>query len=116
MKNVFVIMKVILLEFVVSILLLLGMAFFMYKVDVATQMAKVFVLAIYVIATFIGGFVIGRVSGNKKFLWGMMAGAIYFLILFIVSLIAKTDNAVSNGILFPLLCCLAGGCMGGMTS
>ena len=43
------------------------------------------ILIIYVLSAFAGGFVIGKITGTKKFFWGLLVGIFYAVLLVLVS-------------------------------
>lgn len=67
--------------------------------------------------TFIAGFIAGKYYKVKKFLWGLILGSVYFLILVLVSLIGGVSDAViGSGMITTYLLCAGGGMLGGMLS
>ena len=75
------------------------------------------ITAIYVITTFFAGFITGKREGSRKFLWGLLAGSIYFIILLILSRIMKSPGDLSTmHTLTVLALCAGGGMLGGMLS
>lgn len=75
--------------FVMSGVLLLLLAFGLYKLDLSEAVVKIGIVAIYIAVCFMGGFLMGRWIQDKKYLWGLLSGALYFLFLFVVSLLLK---------------------------
>ena len=67
--------------------------------------------------TFIAGFIAGKYYKVKKFLWGLILGSVYFLILVLISLIGGVSDAViGSGMITTYLLCAGGGMLGGMLS
>jgi putative membrane protein (TIGR04086 family) len=75
--------------FVISGILLLLLAWGLYQMDLSEAVVKIGVVAIYIIACFTGGFLLGRWIQDKKYLWGLLTGALYFVLLFVVSILLK---------------------------
>lgn len=71
-------------------------------------------LAIYVLSGFFGGFLTGKGVGCRKFVWGMLTGTLYFLVLLLVSVLCGGLDAGANTMITTLLLCLGGGALGGM--
>ena len=72
---------------------------------------------IYVISTFVGGFVVGKLSGVRKFVWGLACGILYFALLLLVSLgIYRSLQGNGTNVLTTFLLCAGGGMLGGMVS
>ena len=73
------------------------------------------ILAAYVLSCFISGTVVSRQHSERRYLWGLLMGAIYFTILWVVSLIGNRGAFTGvTGILPALALCLLGGMLGGM--
>lgn len=107
--------------YVISGMLLLLLALLLYNLELSEATIKIGVIAIYIISGFAGGFLIGKQMQDKKYLWGLFAGGIYFLLLFVLSLLVKQGmgeilafDAVR--ILTTLVLCAVSGMAGGMIS
>ncbi len=105
------------LMFAVSGALLLLLAFLLYQMELGEEVVKAGIIVIYIISGIAGGFLIGKMRREKKFLWGLCAGVIYFVLLFLISC------AVNGGlpqdmvkVLTTLVLCTASGMAGGMIS
>ena len=104
-----------LLSFVMTVLLILLLAFVMLQMQPDLKIAETGILVIYVLASFAGGWFCGRKAGARKFLWGLAAGILYFLILLATSVMG--DRTLQSGItegLTAFALCAAGGMCGGM--
>lgn len=103
--------------FVVSGLLLLMLAMLLYKMDLTEGAVKIGIVVIYVISGVIGGFLMGKVMKEQKFLWGLLAGALYFAILLLVSVLVKGGLEMEmTKVLTTAILCGASGMAGGMIS
>ena len=78
-------LKSLLASYIVTGLLLLGLTFLVYKFELDEQLVVGGIVSIYVISTFVGGFIIGKLTRVRKFAWGMVIGAIYFVLLLLIS-------------------------------
>jgi len=109
------IIKAMILSFFVTAVLILLFAFIMFKFNISENVIALGVTLIYIISCGLGGFYIGKVMSEKKFLWGLLVGAIYLGILLVVSAIIGGDKSLisENGLSLVLLC-LGGGTLGGM--
>ena len=75
------------------------------------------IILIYVIGTFSGGFVMGKLEGQKKFLWGLGTGVVYFVLLLLISFGMYREVSSGTGDLFlTFVLCTGGGMLGGMVS
>ena len=88
-----------------------------YKLDLGEKTVSIAIIVIYIVATMFGGFVAGRRMGNRRFLWGLVMGCAYFLILAVVSfIVGKGSIEVGNSFFTTLALCAGGGMLGGMLS
>lgn len=111
----FSILKTAAIVIVFTFLMLFLFALMVYQFHLSDSIIQIGILVIYFIANFIGGLIIGKVKKEKKFLWGILAGLTYFIILSIASFIALQGFYSSpSSALSALLCCIGGGFFGGM--
>lgn len=110
-------LKGLLAGYVVTGVLLMILALLLYKIDLDEQKVTMGIIATYVISTFTGGFIMGKLVEEQRFVWGLILGVIYFLLLFAVSF-AVNHQLQSNGtnLITTLLLCAGGGMLGGMVS
>ena len=101
---------------VVTSLLLLLMALLLFKLELNESKFSLGMTAVYVLSCFFGGLAAGKGGKKKKFLWGLLTGAVYFLVLFLLSwnLGAERDGFLS--LILTGALCLGGGMLGGMIS
>lgn len=84
--------------------------------QISETTVEVGVLVIYALSGLGAGFVIGKRTKRKKFVWGMVSGAGYFLILFLVSLCLHSAGELGNQPVTAAIICMAAGTIGGMIS
>ena len=103
--------------FIVSGLLLLLLALLLYKLEPEESVIRIGIVVIYVVSGFAGGLLTGKMMREQKFLWGLAAGMIYFVMLFAVSLLIRGsfDIDVAKAVT-TLALCAASGMAGGMVS
>lgn len=103
--------------FILSGLLLMILAMLLYKMEPGESVIKIGVIVIYVISGLAGGFFLGKMMREQKFLWGLCAGAVYFVILFFVSATVRGgfDMELSR-VATAFILCAASGMAGGMIS
>lgn len=110
-------LKCILCSYILTAAMLLVLAFLLYKINLSEGMVSIGIIAIYVVSTFIGGFIAGKKLQNRKFMWGLMLGMAYFLILALVSLVINQPvSELGNSVMTTFILCGAGGMLGGMLS
>ena len=103
------------LSCIVTTVILLILAFVMLKLQPENGMIEIGILVTYAVSCFLGGWYCGRRMEKRKFLWGMLLGVLYFLLLFLIS--GMGDRAIQSGIaqgLGALALCAGGGMFGGM--
>ena len=118
-KNIKVIwwIKSLLASYIVTGILLLVLTFFMYKFELHEKIVSAAIVGIYVVSTLIGGMIIGKLTKSKRYLWGMVLGIIYFVLLLLITLgVYRTLNGDSVSIVTSLILCAGGGMTGGMIS
>lgn len=118
-KNIKVIwwIKSLLASYIVTGILLLALTFFMYKFELNEKIVSAAIVGIYVVSTLIGGMIIGKLTKSKRYLWGMVLGIIYFVLLLLITLgVYRTLNGDSVSIVTSLILCAGGGMTGGMIS
>ena len=112
---VFFLLKCLLFSYILTAVLLLQLAFLLYKLGLSEGVVSISISAIYVIATFAAGFVAGKKLQIRKFLWGMLLGTVYFLVLAVISLaVNQSVGELGNSFFTTLTLCAAGGTLGGM--
>ena len=111
------ILKALLCAYVVTGILLLVLTLLLYKAGLGEENVNAGIILVYVISTFSGGFVIGKLTGMRKFLWGLLLGVIYFVLLLLISLgIYHSLQADVMNLVTTFLLCAGGGMLGGMIS
>ena len=116
-EKVMQMLKCLLASYIVTGLLLLGLTFLVYKFELDEQVVLGSIVAIYVVSTFVGGFIIGKLMGKRKFLWGMMLGFAYFALLLLISYgVYREFNTNGLNVIPTVLLCVGGGMLGGMLS
>lgn len=110
-------LKALLTGYVITGMLLMILALLLYKINLDEQKVTIGIIATYIISTFVGGFIMGKLVEKQKFIWGLVLGVIYFLLLFIVSFMVN-HKLQSNGanLVTTFFLCAGGGMLGGMLS
>lgn len=110
-------LKSLLTSYILTAVSLLILALLLYKLELTEQRVTMGIIIIYVLSTFAGGFILGKLVGERRFFWGLMLGMIYFVLLLIVS-IAVNHSLQMGGtnLVTTMLLCVGGGMIGGMVS
>ena len=110
-------LKSLLCAYIVTGILLLILTLLLYKAGLSEENINAGIILTYVISTFSGGFVIGKLTGARKFLWGLLLGVVYFLLLTLISLgIYHSLLSDLMNLTTTFLLCAGGGMLGGMIS
>ncbi len=111
------ILKCLLISYLLTTGLLLLLALMLYRFDLSEKTVSICIIGIYIIITFLAGFLAGKREGSRKFLWGLLMGGLYFTILIVISLIINQGmNEVSGNFFTVLVLCCGSGMLGGMLS
>lgn len=107
--------------YVVSGLMLLLLAALLYNFELSEATVKIGVIVIYIVSGFTGGFLIGKQMQDKKYLWGLFAGGIYYVLLFVLSMVVKQVMGEALAfdavrMLTTFILCAVSGMAGGMIS
>lgn len=109
--------KALVVSYLVSVIVLLLLALFQYKCGQNDTLISCGITFLYIFSTAVGGLVAGKSIGKKRFLWGLIVGTVYAMILCVVSLVFFYDkNMVFSDGLSTVLLCMCGGILGGMIS
>ena len=104
-------------SYVVTFLGILVLALVLLMFQITESSVDIGILVIYILAGLSAGFIAGKRTGNRKFLWGMISGTGYFLILLLLSVVLGQDvSHLGNDLITTLLICIGSGTLGGMLS
>ncbi len=111
------VMVILVTMYIITGILLLLLAFLMYRMDLSEPVANGAIIAIYIISGFLGGFLIGKKVGVKKYLWGFLMGVLYYGVLFLVGLLLHQSVDVDAvHLISTMVLCLLSSTAGGMIS
>lgn len=109
--------KALLCAYVVTGIMLLILTLLLYKMGLSEANVNAGIILTYVVSTFSAGFVIGKLMKVKRFLWGLIAGVLYFVLLLLISLgVYHSLQGELANLLTTFLLCAGGGMLGGMIS
>lgn len=107
--------KVLLFEAVLTVIILCVFALLLQKLQPSESVMLMGIRLVYVLVNLIGGMLIGKIMSRKKFLWGILTGMTYFILISLISF------AIHQGFYTDIhqagiicLLCMAGGTAGGM--
>ena len=98
---------------ILLVLLSLGL----YQFRWGDRLLQIGIWLVYGLSALAGGFWVGKKLRNRRFLWGMLLGLLYFgLLLLVSSAVGEGFQGGGREILTACAICLAGGMAGGMIS
>lgn len=110
-------LKILLLMYVVTGILLLLLTTLLFKMQLSEGVVSIGIVLIYIVSGLIGGLFCGKKMKNRKFIWGMVMGASYFLVLMVGSLVFHQGFSMEiSRFVTTLILCTASGMVGGMLS
>ena len=116
-RKILSVVKALLAAYGVTAVLLLILALLLLKLNLSEGVVAVGIMITYLVSCFLGGFLVGKGVRKNKFLWGLIVGVAYFVLLIILSGIASPGNFGGfSRMLSTFLLCAAGGLVGGMLS
>jgi len=115
--KMFALLKGLLFSYIITALILLLLSFLMLKLDLSSTVISGGINFAYIVSAFIGGFFVGKKIEQRKFLWGLVMGVFYFIVLMLISLLMNRVTPLPMGSLFTVfVICGLSGMLGGMVS
>ena len=116
-KIVLKVLSTLLIMYILTGVALFVLAFLLYKMELTENIVTIGITAIYVVSGLLGGIIIGKRMKTRRFLWGIIMGAAYFLVLLIGSALLNrglTSDMLHIGL--TQVMCMGAGMIGGMVS
>lgn len=108
-------LKCLIAAYLITGILLLVVAGLLYKFSIGENAVDISIIVIYCISSLLAGLFFSKGAASRRFLWGMTAGAAYFIIICTVSVLAEPGfTPFSNSCITTLFICLGSGMLGGM--
>lgn len=102
---------------IVTGILLVILALLLWKLNLKESQVSVGITVTYLISCFAGGWVAGKKIQKRKFVFGLLTGICYFILLLGISILMKPGGSPQvQELLTSLALCAAGGMAGGMLS
>ena len=110
-------LKCLLFSYIFTGGLLMLLALLVYRFGLSEKIVSLAIIGIYIAATFMAGFITGKRQKSRKFLWGLVMGGLYFLVLVILSLaVNRSFQDVASNFVTVFILCAGSGMLGGMLS
>lgn len=109
--------KYLFVAYLLSFLLLGGISWCLYKINISLKAVSVCLVVTYIISNFFAGWRMGKKAEKRQFVWGLLVGLGYSVIVILVSFVGNGYMVASmeKQILVFSLCSLSG-MFGGMLS
>ncbi|MBE5872566.1 MAG: TIGR04086 family membrane protein [Lachnospiraceae bacterium] len=114
---VFAFAKLLLASYLITGVLLLILSLLLYRYHISERIVNIGITLTYCLSTFLTGFLAGKSRKKRKFLWGLVLGAAYFVILCLISFTVKGSvKLICGDFLSTFILCMGSGMLGGMIS
>lgn len=111
------ILNSLLFSYLMSGILLAVISFALYKFRLKEFQIQLAVNGVYILSCLAGGMLMGKGFGKRRLLCGLLAGLLYFAVLFVVSLVLKRSFSPNMAhFLTAMGICAASGALGGAIS
>ena len=95
----------------------LFLAFLMMKTGWGDSVMYPMLISCFCLASFIGGRYFAKHAASKRFIWGILFGAVFFALYLVVTyFISGGDTLLSENAMTFLISAIVSGCVGGMLS
>ncbi|MCD7806663.1 MAG: TIGR04086 family membrane protein [Lachnospiraceae bacterium] len=101
---------------ITAAILILAAAFCMDRFSLGEDTLTKVVYVIHFAAAFACGFTMGKLKKEKKFLWGLAAGAVWFALILLCGLAVYHQGMKTDALISVLAACAGGSMLGGMVS
>ncbi|CRZ33414.1 putative membrane protein (TIGR04086 family) [Herbinix hemicellulosilytica] len=116
-KKFIYVLEGLLFSYIITAILLLIVSFLMLNFELSGSVISGIINVTYIVSTFMGGFFVGKKTEHRKFIWGLVVGVFYFIILMLVSLLMNRVGPLPIGSLITVFIITGlGGMLGGMIS
>ena len=116
-EGVLFMLKCLLLSYVLTAGLLLLLAVLLYRFSLQEKAVNIGIIVIYIVVTFLAGLLAGKRACSRTYVWALLMGVLYFVVLALVSLAVNrsVEDVATNFVTVLCLCC-GSGMLGGMLS
>lgn len=109
------VLQCLLFGYLITGALLLLLAGLLYRMQLSEQIVSIGIIVIYVVSSLVSGYIAGKKAGNKKYLWGLLQGGLYFVVLLLMTLaVRQSVSEFGSNLVTTFLLCTGSGMLGGM--
>ncbi len=99
---------------IIAAVLLVLSAFLLEKMGLSEGQVQILVYIIYLLSAMGAGLIAGKLKREKKFMWGALSGVVWFVVVFIASMILNRMSIDASALFPAVVCMVGGGMLGGM--
>lgn len=107
-------LKSVIAGYVFTFIFILIFSYIVYKFDFSASQVNIGTIVITILATFISGLFAAKIMRKNGWMYGLITGVIYFIILIVVSLIINDNSTISQEAITLFFMCIGGSTLGGM--
>lgn len=108
-------LKCLMAAYLITGVLLLAVAGMLYKFSLGENVVDISIIVIYCVSSLLAGLFFSKGASSRRFLSGMAAGTVYFLIICAVTLAVEGQmHLLSSDSITTLFVCTGSGMLGGM--
>ncbi len=89
------VVKTLLVSYGITAGFLLLFSVLLYKFRISEEMVTGGIVGIYILSNLAGGFLLGKRMKTRKFLWGILSGFLYFLLMVLISFCVYHEKSPS---------------------
>lgn len=115
-ERVVALLKCLMASYLITGLLLVFIAFLLYKMQLGEEVVDIAILIVYVVSSLVSGLLYAKGAKSRRFIWGTVAGLTYFAVICLVSVAIEPQefDILSNSCITTLFICAGSGMLGGM--
>lgn len=108
-------LKCLLAAYLITGVMLLAVAGLLYKFSLGENVVDISIIVVYCLSSLLAGLFFSKGAASRRFLWGMAAGVVYFLIICAVTFAVEGELQIfGNSCVTTLFICAGSGMLGGM--
>ncbi len=116
-NNIFYLLRCLILSYIITFLILAVLALLLYKLSLGKGILSGILIVLYVAVNMLSGVLVGRHMKEKRFMWGLAVGSMYFAVLLLLTwFVPSVQFSFNSTLITTFLLCAGGGMLGGMVS
>ena len=116
-NNIFYLFRCLILSYIITFLILAVLALLLYKLSLGKGILSGILIVLYVAVNMLSGVLAGRHMKEKRYMWGLAVGNMYFAVLLLLTwFVPSVQFSLNSTLITTFLLCAGGGMLGGMVS